>query len=376
AVHQEVNRLSQLHISYLAKAGVELLPFFARFADPHTLELVDRQGEVQQQVTAAKVLIAVGSEAIKPNVPGIEYSITSREMFLLPKQPKRLAILGGGYISVEFAGIMRGLGTEVIHFLRGDRPLRHFDQDIQDGVYEGMLRHGVDVRPRCHISSLTLTQKDKIRVHYEQQGQTYETKVDAVLCAVGRAPNLQGLGLERAGVHLSANSEGIVAIPVDEYYRTNQEHIFAVGDCTNRVNLTPVAIAEGRAFADTQFGNQPRILSYENIPSAVFSQPEAASVGLSEAQAKAKLGEDKVKIYRTAFRPLYYSLSGREEKAIVKLVVEKDTGWVLGAHMVGDNAAEIIQGIAIALKMGATKKDFDATLAIHPSTAEEFVTLR
>ncbi|QSF49374.1 glutathione-disulfide reductase [Thermosynechococcus sp. TA-1] len=376
AVNQEVNRLSQLHISYLAKAGVELLPFFARFADPHTLELLDRQGQVQQRVRAAKILIAVGGEAIKPNVPGIEHSITSREMFLLPKQPKRMAILGGGYISVEFAGIMQGLGTEVIHFLRGDRPLRGFDQDIQDGVYEGMIRHGIDVRPQCHITGLKLTKKGNIRIRYEQQGQACETKVDTVLCAVGRAPNLQGLGLDQAGVHLTANSQGIVAIAVDEYYRTNQEHIFAVGDCTNRVNLTPVAIAEGRAFADTQFGNLPRTLSYENIPSAVFSQPEAASVGLSEAQAKAKLGEENVTIYRAAFRPMYHSLTGRDEKVIVKLVVEKNTEWVLGAHMVGDHAAEIIQGIAIALKMGATKKDFDATMGIHPSTAEEFVTLR
>ncbi len=239
-----------------------------------------------------------------------------------------------------------------------------------------MLRHGIDVRPQCHITGLKLTKKGNIRIRYEQQRQACETKVDTVLCAVGRAPNLQGLGLDRAGVHLSTNSQGIVAIAVDEYYRTNQEHIFAVGDCTNRVNLTPVAIAEGRAFADTQFGNLPRTLSYENIPSAVFSQPEAASVGLSEAQAKAKLGEENVKIYRAAFRPMYHSLTGRDEKVIVKLVVEKNTEWVLGAHMVGDNAAEIIQGIAIALKMGATKKDFDATMAIHPTTAEEFVTLR
>ncbi|ATS18230.1 glutathione-disulfide reductase [Parathermosynechococcus lividus PCC 6715] len=376
AVDNEVNRLSQLHISYLAKAGVELLPFFARFVDPHTLELVDRNGQVQRRVTAAKILIAVGGEAIKPNLPGIEHSITSREMFLLPKQPKRLAVLGGGYISVEFAGIMRGLGSEVIHFLRGDRPLRGFDQDIQDGVYEGMIRHGIDVRPQCHISSLKLTKKGKIRVCYEQQGQPYEAKVDAVLCAVGRAPNLQGLGLDQAGVHLSTNSQGIVAIAVDEAYRTNQDHIFAVGDCTNRVNLTPVAIAEGRAFADTQFGNLPRTLSYDNIPSAVFSQPEAASVGLSEAQAKAKVGAENVLVYRAAFRPMYHSLTGKEAKVVVKLVVEKQTEWVLGAHMVGDNAAEIIQGIAIALKMGATKKDFDATIGIHPSTAEEFVTLR
>jgi glutathione reductase (NADPH) len=189
--------------------------------------------------------------------------------------------------------------------------------------------------------------------------------------AIGRSPNLEGLGLENADIK-TANG----AIVVDEYSRTNQPHIFAVGDCTDRINLTPVAIGEGRAFADTEFGNNPRIFSHHDVPSAVFSQPEAATVGMTEQEAKAKLGEEGVQIYRARFRPMFYSLTGMEEKTMVKLVVEKSTDKVLGAHMLGDYAAEVIQGVAIAIKMGATKKDFDATVGIHPSTAEEFVTLR
>ncbi|MDG2991633.1 glutathione-disulfide reductase [Candidatus Synechococcus calcipolaris G9] len=378
AVDNEVNRLSQLHIGFLAKAGVELMPLRASLVDDHTLELHNPQNPDQtpRRVTAAKILIAVGGEAIKPKVPGIEHSITSREMFLLPKKPKRIAILGAGYISVEFAGIMKGLGSEVIHLIRGDRPLRGFDIDVQEGIYQGMVNHGIDVRGLTSLTSLQRTKKGNIRVAYERDGEESVIKVDTVLCAIGRSPKLSGLGLENAGIQLKANERGIASIAVDEYSRTNQAHIFAVGDCTDRVNLTPVAIAEGRAFADTEFGNNPRSVNYDNIPSAVFSQPEAASVGLTEAQAKAKLGEDKVKVYRASFRPMFHSLTGANEKVMVKLVVEQQTEWIMGVHMVGDYAAEIIQGMAIAVKMGATKKDFDATIGIHPSTAEEFVTLR
>lgn len=367
-VQNEVHRLSLLHTDLLAKANVELIPQKATFIDPHTVQVGERQ------IRAAKILIAVGGEAVKPDIPGTELSITSREMFLLKKQPKTLAVLGAGYISVEFSGIMQGLGTQVTHLIRGERPLRGFDQDIQEGVYEGMLNHGIDIVPHTQLLELKQTKKG-IKVIYLQAGETHKLTVDAVLSAIGRAPNLDGLGLEHAGVATRESGQHS-AIAVDEWSRTSQPHIFAVGDCTDRVNLTPVAIAEGRAFADSEFGHQPRTINHENIASAVFSQPEAASVGLSQAQAEAHFGTENIKIYRAKFRPMYHSFTGRLEKVTVKLVVEAHSEKILGVHMVGDHAAEIIQGMAIAVKMGATKRDFDATIGIHPSTAEEFVTLR
>jgi glutathione reductase (NADPH) len=230
------------------------------------------------------------------------------------------------------------------------------------------------VVPDIELLELTKTKKG-IKVIYTQAGETHKFTVDAVLCAIGRSPNLTGLGLEHAGVALKTTGR-FPAIAVDEWSRTNQPHIFAVGDCTDRVNLTPVAIAEGRAFADTEFGHQPRTVNHENIASAVFSQPEAASVGLSQAQAEARYGVENIKIYRSQFRPMYHSFTGQPAQVMVKLVVAANSEKILGVHMVGDQAAEIIQGMAIAVKMGATKRDFDATIGIHPSTAEEFVTLR
>jgi glutathione reductase (NADPH) len=368
SVDKEVRRLSQLHISFLEKAGVELIPHRATLIDSHTIQAGDRQ------YTAAKILIAVGGEAIKPDIPGAEeYTITSREMFLLPKQPKHIVIIGAGYIAVEFAGIMRGLGSKVTQLIRQDLFLKGFDEDIRQGVFDGMKHSGVhEIVCNTQVQKIKKVSKG-IKVAYSQVGETKDRTVtaDVVLMAIGRSPNLEGLGLENADIK-TANG----AIVVDEYSRTNQPHIFAVGDCTDRINLTPVAIGEGRAFADTEFGNNPRIFSHHDVPSAVFSQPEAATVGMTEQEAKAKLGEEGVQIYRARFRPMFYSLTGMEEKTMVKLVVEKSTDKVLGAHMLGDYAAEVIQGVAIAIKMGATKKDFDATVGIHPSTAEEFVTLR
>jgi glutathione reductase (NADPH) len=383
AIDKEVRRLSQLHIGLLEKAGVELISGRATLLDPHTIQV----GE--QKITADKILIAVGGEAVKPNLPGAELAITSREMFLLPEQPKRLAVIGAGYVAVEFAGVMRSLGSQVTQLIRGDRFLKGFDEDIRTGVFDGMRQHGI-VEIICNSNLKKIEPvADGLQITFSEKGKEADGNltVDAVLMAIGRAPNLAGLGLDAAGVNL-ANCEGEdlprlhgysninCAIAVDEYSRTSQSNIFAVGDCTNRINLTPVAIGEGRAFADTEFGNNPRIFSHETVPSAVFSQPEAATVGLSESEAKAKLGDEAVQIYRARFRPLFHSLTGAEERTMVKLVVEKQSDRVLGAHMVGDYAAEIVQGIAIAVKMGATKKDFDATVGIHPSTAEEFVTLR
>jgi glutathione reductase (NADPH) len=305
---------------------------------------------------------------VKPDIPGIEHAITSDDMFLLKEQPKRITILGAGYIGVEFACIMNGLGSDVTLIIRNDLILRGFDDDIRSVIQEGMQQHGIEI---LRITDAPTIEKTPEGLKVTLGGKHHETIiVDTILSATGRRPKLKNLGLENAGVEINDQ-----AIAVDKYSQTSQENIFAVGDCTDRMNLTPVAINEGRAFADTHFGGKSRTMSYDNIPTAVFSTPEAATVGLTEAEAREQYGA-AVKTYRAKFRPMYHTLSGRDDKTMVKLVVEEDTEKVLGAHMVGEHAAEIIQGMAIALKMGATKKDFDATVGIHPSTAEEFVTLR
>ncbi|WP_338431439.1 glutathione-disulfide reductase [Synechococcus elongatus] len=360
AVDAEVNRLSRLHISLLEKAGVELLLGHAQFLDEHRVQVGDRQ------VTAAKILIAVGGRPIKLAIPGGELAITSREMFHLPEQPQRFAVIGGGYIGCEFAGILRGLGSEVTQIIRRDRILHGFDQELQEAVQTGMSQHGIQFRTGVTVERIDKTETG-LQLSYSDGSQQ---TVDQVLMATGREPWLEGLNLDAAGVAIEGRR-----IAVDGWSRTNQPHIFAVGDCTDRVNLTPVAIAEGRAFADTEFGQKPRQISYENIASAVFSQPEACSVGLSEEAAKAEYGEDRIRIYRSRFRPMFYTLPQAEERVLMKLVVETESDRVLGAHMVGKDAAEIMQSVAIAVTMGATKADFDATMALHPTSAEEFVTM-
>lgn len=372
AIDKEVRRLSQLHIGFLEKAGVELIPHRATLVDPHTIEVGDRK------VTANKILIAVGGRPVKPDLPGMEYAITSNEMFHLPAQPKHIAIIGAGYIGVEFASIMRGLGCEVTQIIRRDLILRGFDNDIRTGIQDGMSHYGVKF-----ITNAVAEKVERVAegLKITLSGGHQPIVADTFLAATGRTPNIDGLGIENAGVEIvPTDVEGpgyttTPAIAVDDYSQTSQPNIFAVGDCTDKINLTPVAIAEGRAFADTEFGDHRRQMNHENVPSAVFSHPEAATVGLTEAQAKEKYG-DAVQTYRARFRPLFHSLTGDDEKTIVKLVVDGNTDKVLGAHMVGEYAAEVIQGIAITIKMGATKKDFDATVGIHPSTAEEFVTLR
>ncbi|NER50495.1 MAG: glutathione-disulfide reductase [Symploca sp. SIO1A3] len=362
-VNQEVERLNGVYQRMLDKSKVELFRDYAKFIDAHTVEVGDRA------ITAEKILIAVGGIPVKPAIPGIEHAIVSDDMFHLKEQPKRLVILGTGYIGVEFACIMHGLGSEVTLLSRNDLILRGFDEDLRSNIQEAMQHHGIRV---IKMTEPPVIEKTAAGVQVKVKGETEETIVaDAIsLAATGRKPNLDKLGLEKAGVAVQNG-----AIAVDEYSQTSQEHIYAVGDCTDKMNLTPVAINEGRAFADTHFGGKSRQMSYENVPTAIFTTPEAATVGLTEAQAREQYGE-AVKSYRARFRPMYHTLSGREDKTMVKLVVDQNTDKVLGAHMVGEHAAEIIQGIAIALKMGATKKDFDATVGIHPSTAEEFVTMR
>ncbi|MBD1811181.1 glutathione-disulfide reductase [Microcoleus vaginatus DQ-U2] len=362
SVDAEVRRLSKLHISFLEKAGVELISGYAKFIDPHTVEVGDKK------FTAAKILIAVGGEARRVPIPGIEHAITSREIFLQKEQPKRFAIWGGGYIGVEFACIMNGLGSKVTQIIRSELILNEFDTEIRTNVQEGMIKHGIDILTESSINHIEKTPEGlQLTLSGKSEGTLI---VDALLCATGRLPNLEKLALENAGVEIDN-----CAIAVTKDSRTSQPHIFAVGDCTNRINLTPIAIAEGRAFADTEFGHNPRAINYENVPSAVFSQPEAGTVGLTESQARAKFG-DSIKCYTAKFRPMFHALTGADEKTFVKLIVETNTDRVLGVHMVGKDAGEIIQGMAIAVNMGATKKDFDATIGIHPSTAEEFVTLR
>ncbi|MBD2665338.1 glutathione reductase [Richelia sinica FACHB-800] len=368
AVNNEVTRLNGIYQRMLDNSQVELFPAYAKLIDAHTIAV----GE-DRQVTADKILIAVGGQPVKPNIVGIEHALTSDDVFNLKAQPQRIVILGAGYIGSEFACILNGLGTEVTQIIRGDMILRGFDDDLRSEIQQAMINHGI--RIVNHTEQVAI-EKDAegVKVTVRQAGQEAETVVaDAVsLAALGRLPNTKNLGLENTKVQMRENG----AIIVDEYSLTAEENIYAVGDCTNKINLTPVAINEGRAFADTVFGGKSRTMSYENIPTAIFTYPEAATVGLTEAEARKKYGDDAIKIYRSRFRPMYYTLAGKDEKTMMKLVVDQNTDQVLGAHMVGNHAAEIIQGVAIAVKMGATKADFDATVGIHPSSAEEFVTMR
>lgn len=363
AVNNEVTRLNGIYQSMLDKSKVQLFPTYAKFVDSHTLEV----GE--QKITADKILIAVGGYPVKPDIPGIEHTIVSDDMFNLKEQPKRIVVLGAGYIAVEFSCIMHGLGTEVTQIVRGEGILRGFDRELAEEIQQGMKNHGIHIFTN---SMPKLIEKTENGLKITIEGDHQEILVaDAIsLAATGRKPNLDNLGLENTGVELKDG-----AIAVDEYSHTSIPHIFAVGDCTDRINLTPVAIKEGRAFADTNFGGKSWHMSYDNVPTAIFTTPEAATVGLSEQEARKQYG-DSVKIYRAKFRPMYYTLAGKDEKTLLKLIVDSNTDKVLGAHMVGEHAAEIIQGVAIPIKMGATKADFDATVAIHPSVAEEFVTMR
>lgn len=368
SVNAEVIRLNGIYQRMLDNSNVTVLQGRGRFIDSHTVAI---DGDTPSQVTAEKILIAVGGHPIKPNILGIEHAITSDDIFNLKQQPKRMVILGGGYIGSEFACIMQGLGTEVTQLIRADKILRGFDEDLRTEIHQSMINHGV--RIISNVEMIAIEKGDAgITVTVRSAGDSTDTVVvDAVnLAATGRKPNIQHLGLENTGVKLHDG-----AVVVDKYSRTAEEHIFAVGDCTNNINLTPVAINEGRALADTVFGGKSRIMAYDNVPTAIFTTPEAATVGLTEAEARAQYG-DEIKIYRSRFRSMYYTLPGKDEKTLMKLVVHQPTDKVLGAHMVGDHAAEIIQGVAIALKMGATKANFDATVGIHPSSAEEFVTMR
>ncbi|WP_008308426.1 glutathione-disulfide reductase [Leptolyngbya sp. PCC 6406] len=365
AVNNEVLRLNGIYQRMLDNSQVTVFPHHASFIDAHTLAVGD------DKVTADKILIAVGGEPVKPPLPGIEHAITSDDIFHLPNQPERMVILGGGYIGCEFACILNGLGTEVTQVIRSEKILRGFDADIQAEVQGAMAESGIRILAHTDLRGIEKTEQG-VNVTVRTQAGEEILVADAVsLAALGRKPKLAGLGLEQTGVELAAG-----AIATDQYSRTAEPNIFAVGDCTDRMNLTPVAINEGRAFADTEFGGISRTMSYENVPTAIFTTPEAATVGMTEAEAVEKYGEDGIQVFRSKFRPMYYTLPNMQVKTLMKLIVHRETDRVLGAHMVGDDAAEIIQGVAIALKTGATKANFDATVGIHPSAAEEFVTMR
>jgi glutathione reductase (NADPH) len=364
-VNNEVTRLNGIYQRMLDNSKVQIFQGRAKFIDEHTLEV----GETK--VTADKILIAVGGTPVRPNIPGIEHALISDGLFEMNPQPKRVIILGGGYIGSEFACILHGLGTEVIQIIRQDKILRGFDEDLRTEIQEGMIRHGIRIINNADIAEIAKTDNGvNVKVKTDTEENIFADAIS--LAALGRKPNTDNLGLENTSVKL--DQEGMVL--VDRYSRTEAENIYAVGDCTSKIQLTPVAINEGRALADTVFGGKSRVMSYENIPTAIFTTPEAATVGLTELEAIEDYGSDRIKVYRSRFRPMYYTLAGKEEKTLMKLIVNQETDQVLGAHMVGDHAGEIIQGIAIALKMGAKKADFDATVGIHPSSAEEFVTMR
>jgi glutathione reductase (NADPH) len=359
AKDREITRLESIYRKLLNGAGATVFDARAVFVDPHTLDVGGKR------VTAERIVIATGGHPVRPDIPGAELGIISDDAFYLKAMPKTVAIVGSGYIAVEFAGIFQALGAEVHLVYRQPLPLRGFDQDLREGLAEALGHHGVSLHPGCHPTKVEAHGDKRILTFGE--GQTLE--VDVVFFATGRHASTANLGLESA--RIAVNRSG--AVIVDSHLRTAQPHIYAMGDVTDRVNLTPVATAEGHALADTLFGKNPRGISLANVPSAVFSTPPISTVGLSEDQA-AELGP--VDVYVTKFTPMRHTLSGRQRRTLMKLVVDQATQKVLGAHMLGEDSPEIIQGIAIAVVMGATKADFDRTIGIHPTAAEEFVTLR
>lgn len=359
---REVKRLEGIYRRLLEGAGAKCFDTRATLADANTVVLAAGG----RKVTAKTILIATGGHPMKPDIPGAEHAITSNEAFELEELPASVLIVGGGYIAAEFAGIFDGLGVETTLVYRGEKILRGFDEDLRDGLMAEMFKREIDLRVNAEIASIeknwsdyTVTLKD---------GSTL--KVECVMFATGRTANTAGMGLEKVGVKLGDHGE----VLVDDQSRSSVANIYAVGDVTDRANLTPVALREGHAFADTVFGHKPWTFNHELIPTAVFSTPEIGTVGLPEDVACERY--PKLDIYRARFRPLKNTLSGRDEFAVLKLLVDGATDKVVGCHMLGPDAAEIVQMAAIALKMGATKADFDATVALHPSIAEEFVTMR
>jgi glutathione reductase (NADPH) len=360
---KEIARLEGIYRSNLQSAGVEIVDSRAVVEDAHTVRIVNTGALVR----ARYILVAVGAHpTLEPAIPGGELAITSNEVFHLERQPERILVVGAGYIAVEFAGIFQGLGSKVILLHRGDKLLRGFDEDIRDALGEAYQQRGIELALNRTIERLE--EGATGIVAHLSDGSTRE--VDQVLVATGRRPNTRGLGLEKAGIAV----DGVGAIPVDGYSQTLTPSIYAVGDVTNRANLTPVAIREGHAFADTVFGGKPAMVDHALIPTAVFSTPEIGTVGYSEAAARRFC--DDVEIYKTSFRPMKATLSGSDDRVLMKLIVDKASDKVMGVHVVGHDAGEMIQAVGIAVTLGATKADFDRTIAVHPTAAEELVTMR
>src|SRR3984885_1715843 len=359
---REIARLEAAYGATLEKAGVQVVKSRAVLADAHTVQLADGN-----RVRAAYILVSTGAApSYGDPIPGIAHAISSNEAFHLPDFPRRVLVQGGGYIAVEFAGIFAGLGAHVTLVYRGENILRGFDDDVRKHLRVEMEARGIKVITGCKVAAI-----EKAGHHYSVRlSGGNQITVDRVMFAVGRNPNVAKIGLDQIGVEI-ANNGGVA---VDKYSRTAVQNIYAVGDVTNRINLTPVAIREGHAFADTVFGGNPTAVDHANVPTAVFSEPEVGAVGLTETQARAQLTQTD--IYEAMFRPLRATLSGRATKVLMKLVVDGRSGRVVGCHVVGEGAAEIAQIAAIAVKMGATKADFDATIALHPTAAEELVTMR
>ncbi len=360
---KEIDRLNGLYMQNLERHKVEIIHSRAEIEAPHRVRLV---GE-DRHVSARHILIATGG---RPNfaadLPGAEHMITSNEVFHLEEKPERVVVVGGGYIALEFAGIFNGLGVDTTVLYRGEEILRGFDDDIRATLHEEMEKQGVKVICGDLIEAI-----DK-----GSEGLTIRTKegrvlvADQVLSAIGRSPYTEGLGLDRVGVELDKTG----AIKVDEYSRTNVDHVFAVGDVTNRVNLTPVAIREGAALVETLYNNNPTKIDYKDIPTAVFTQPEIGTVGLTQVQAEQSY--DNLDIYMAKFRPMKNTLAGNDEKMLMKIIVDTDSDRVVGCHILGPDSGEMSQLLGIAVKMGATKADFDATMAVHPTAAEELVTMK
>jgi glutathione reductase (NADPH) len=363
---KEIARLSGIYTRNLNNAGADLILGHAEFVDPHTLDVTER-GRTRR-ITAGKVLIATGGRPKLPDdVPGIEHAITSNEAFHLDHLPKRMVIVGGGYIAVEFACIFHGLGVDVTLIYRGPNILRGFDEDVRSHLVDELNKRGLKVYLSCSHERIE-KRADGVLVSHFGEGLPVESEV--VMFATGRTPNVEGLGLDKAGVQL--NDKG--AVGVDEYSRTNVDHIWAVGDVTDRLALTPVAIREAVAFNETVFHNRPTAFDHKDVPTAVFSQPPIGVVGLTEAQARHEYKQ--IDIYLTRFRPMRLAFVADDERILMKLVVDRASGRVLGCHIVGHDGPEIIQLAAIAVKAGLTKAQWDETCALHPTAAEELVTLR
>ncbi|MEM7070680.1 MAG: glutathione-disulfide reductase [Pseudomonadota bacterium] len=361
----EIKRLNGVYAQLLDQAGVHLFKGHASLKDRYHIIINDEQNN-QHAISAKNILIATGGQPVRPSIKGHQYADISDSMFDMPHLPKRIAIIGGGYIAVEFASIFKGLGCEVSLLYRKDLFLRGFDDDLRYQLSQEMQRNNIDLRFLCNVEAIE-KQSDGLHLKLNDGSQLL---VDRVLYAIGRKANLINLGLEKAGVELNAKG----AIQVNNHFQTNIENIYALGDVIGRVQLTPVAISEAMVFIDNLIHNTQNSLDYNDIATAVFSHPNMATVGLNEAEARKKY--DHIDVYKSHFKPLRNTLANNEERVLIKLVVEKKTNKIVGAHMMGPDAGEIIQALAIAIKMGVKKSDLDATMAIHPTIAEELVTLR